>query len=444
MVTDDFAMQLATFRFGVIADFVTGTRLSRGEKLRLLDEKAKRSYQIPGSSRTRISKSTMYLWIANYKKAGYRIEGLMPQKRKDSGSYRKLDASIRMAIVELRQENPNYTVPAIITKLKHARMISADERLNLSSIYRFLKKEKLINTSPGPQSDKRRFEAAYPNEIWQCDVMHGPLVKVQGGPQKKSYLIAIMDDHTRLIVHAQFYLSETFESLKDCLRQAVATRGIPSKFYVDNGACYRSTQLEQVLAALGTVLTHSRPYTPEGRGKIERWFRYVRQDFLPIHAHKPLGLDELNHKLEPWLDAYNDKPHSTTKVSPYDRYRKNLSCIRSAPDELLDYFRRVEIRRVKKDRTVQVNNRHFEVATGLIDRRVELKYHEDAPTDVEVFFEGRSYGKAVVLDVNVNARVGREGPRKLQNSKDHKLAEASPKISSGQLFNPCPEAGGPL
>lgn len=435
MVTDDFAMQLATFRFGVIADFVTGTRLSRGEKLRLLDEKAKRSYQIPGTSRTRISKSTMYLWIANYKKAGYRIEGLMPQKRKDSGSYRKLDPSIRMAIRELRQENPHYTVPVMITKLKHERLIGADERLNKSSIYRFLKHEKSHNGTAVTPSDKRRFEAAYPNEIWQCDVMHGPMVKVKEGPHKKAYLLAIMDDHTRLIVHAQFYLNETFESLKDCLRQAVSRRGIPSKFYVDNGACYRSTQLEQVLAALGAALTHSKPYTPEGRGKIERWFRYVRQDFLPIHAHKPLSLQELNNQLESWLDSYNDKPHSTTKMSPYERYRKNLSCIRPAPEDLLDYFRRVEIRRVKKDRTVQVNNRHFEVPTGLIDRRVELRFHDDAPEDVEVFFEARSYGKAVVLDVSVNARIGREGHQKNKKSKGEPLTEEYPKVNSGQLFN---------
>ena len=136
--------------------------------------------------------------------------------------------------------------------------------------------------------------------------MHGPQVKMAQGPQKKAYLIAIMDDHSRLVVAAQFYLSETVESLLDALRQAIERRGIPSKFYVDNGACYRAHHLEQTLAALGIALAHSRPYIPQGRGKIERWFRYVRQDFIPVYADKPLSLDELNERLEAWVDRYND------------------------------------------------------------------------------------------------------------------------------------------
>ena len=433
MITEDLATQIATFRFGVISDFIGGTRLEYGERSRLLKEKSEREYDIPGSGRSRISPSTINLWIHRYRESNNRLEGLKPKTRQDRGTYRKLDATIRMALKELRAENPKYTVPVMMTKLKHRKIISSEDKLNKASIYRFLKSEGLDKRQATAANDRRRFEADYPNQIWQCDVMHGgPLIKVDTGPNKKAYLCAIMDDHSRMIVHAQFYPSEAFESLKDCLHQAVMKRGIPQKFYVDNGACYRSTHLEQVLAALGVGLTHSKPYTPQGRGKIERFFRYIRQDFMPLHADRPVSLVELNERLDSWIDGYNARPHSTTKVSPYDRFKNNLACVRPAPDELLDYFRKVEERRVKKDRTVQLNNRLFEVPVGLIDRRVELKFHNETPEDVEVFFEDHSYGKAVVLDPHVNARIGREGS--VITSTKPEQSEDDSAMETGKLF----------
>ena len=434
---NDRAMEIATFRFGIIADFVRGGRLEYGEKQRLLQEKAERSYDIPGSTKTRVAVSTILAWISDYRKAGYKIEGLMPKQRKDFGSYRKLDAMLRMAIKELKLENPNYTVPAIIKMLKHRRVIGSEDKLNRVSIYRFIKREKLHEKS-NPPKDKRRFEAPYPNAIWQSDVMHGPMVKTEKGPLKKSYLCAILDDHSRLIVHAKFYLDETLESLKDCFREAIMKRGIPQKFYVDNGANYRANNLEQVLAALGVILTHSRPYTPQGRGKIERWFRYVRQDFIPTEAHKPLTLDDLNEKLENWVDHYNDTNHSVTKMTPYEKFRSGLQCIRPAPEDLLDYFRYVDFRKVKKDRSIQLKGRLYEVPTGLIDKSVELRFHADDMDNIEVFYEGHSYGKAVPLNPHVNATIGRD------YGDDHKTKEAASsnidendgekKITTGKLF----------
>lgn len=253
-------------------------------------------------------------------------------------------------------------------------------------------------------------KASFPNQIWQCDVMHGPSVKRESGPQKKSYLWAIMDDHSRLIIHAQFYLNETLESLKDCLMQGMSKRGPPGKFYVDNGSCYRARNLEQILASLGTALVHSRPYIPQGRGKIERWFRYVRQDFLTVNADRPFSLQDLNERLETWVDEYNANPHSSIKMSPYDKFRADLECIRPAPTDLLNYFRKIEQRKVKKDRTIQLNTRIFEAPVTLIDKKVELYFHDAEPDVVEVFFEGRTYGMAVIMDPHINSRIGRDYP----------------------------------
>ena len=144
-------------------------------------------------------------------------------------------------------------------------------------MYRYLKNEELTVVNEEAK-DKRAFEASHPNEIWQSDVMHGPRVLVEG-KLKKAYLIGIIDDYSRFIIHAQFYLAETRENFLDALRQAVLSRGLPQKLYIDNGSCYKALHLEQVAAQLGVTITHSRPYTPQGRGKIERWFRYVQDSF---------------------------------------------------------------------------------------------------------------------------------------------------------------------
>ncbi len=432
----DLAMQVATFRFGLIADFVTGTKLGYGEKERLLAEKATRAYEIPGSAKTRVSRATMLSWISAYRKGGYKIEALTPKARADRGSFRSLDTTLRLAIIGLKEENPYYTVPVIIKKLRLAKVLGPDDPVNKATIYRFIRQQKFNRISDNAV-DRRRFESEHSNQVWQCDVLHGPLVFIDGLPAaRKSYLMAIIDDHSRLIVHAQFYGAETFEALKEALRQAISRRGIPQKFYVDNGACYRSEQLERILASLGVALTHSRPYMPQGRGKIERWFKNVRDSFLPMLPPTSLPLLALNERLDQFVDDYNNREHSTIKETPYQRYRRDLSCVRPAPERLLDYFRRHEYRRVKKDRTVQVQSRVFEVPVKLIDRTVELYFHDDTPEDVEVMYQGLSFGRAVPLSVTVNAKVGRDyGEDTLRPKAPPPSTPLTPELIGGTLFD---------
>lgn len=435
--TNDQAMKVATFRFGIIGDFVTGVRLAYGEKERLLAEKAARTYEIPGTAATRVSRASILAWISAYRKGGYKIEALCPKVRSDRGCYRNFDTTLRMAIKGLKEENPYYTVPVIIKKLRLQKIIGPDEPVNKATIYRFLRQENLTKLS-SDAVDRRRFEAEHSNQIWQCDVLHGPMVLVEGSSSsKKAYLMAIIDDHSRLIVHAQFYLSETFETLKDALRAAISRRGLAQKFYVDNGACYRSEQLDRILASLGIALSHSRPYTPQGRGKIERWFKNIRDSFLPLLPKGMVSLSTLNERLDVFVDDYNNTEHSAIKETPYERYRKDLSCVRQAPERLLDYFRRREQRRVKKDRTVQVEGRLFEVSAKLIDKTVDLLFHDDAPDDVEVLYQGLTYGRGVPVNLAVNATVGRDwGESKKPAAKKATMVDlvASP-TSGGTLFD---------
>jgi transposase InsO family protein len=309
-----------------------------------------------------------------------------------------------------------------VAELKHQKYLSTNESINLSVLYRFLKKENLQR--PKVLRDRRAFEASLPNEMWQSDVLHGPAVFVKG-KKVKSYLIAIIDDHSRLAVHANFFLSEGLDDFKFCLKTAIEKRGLPQKLYIDNGSCYKALNLEQVTACLGIGIAHTPPYTPQGRGKIERWFRYVRDNFL-CTCPKDISLDMLNELFDDWIENYNERIHSTTEQAPLARYQANMKCVRPAPKDLINYFRMVEFRKVKKDRTVRLNGATFEVPIELIDFRVELKFHKESAEDVEVFLDGKSFGKAELLDRNVNFKIGRN--YKLNSELTAKV------VKSGELF----------
>jgi putative transposase len=311
-------------------------------------------------------------------------------------------------------------------------LIGSDDQISKSTIYRFLSHEELGRPS-ADAVDRRRFEAESSNEIWQCDVMHGPKLFDGEGKVRKSYLLAIIDDHSRFIIHARFYESEGFETLKRGLRESIQRRGIPQKFYVDNGSCYRAENLTYVTAALGIKLVHSKPYTPQGRGKIERWFRNIREDFLLRQNTTDLTFIEMSESLEIWVAGYNSRIHSVTKMSPEDRFKKNIECVRYAPTDIDRYFRKVVTRLVRKDRVVQLDNRVYEVLPTLIDRQVELHFHPEEPDEIEVYFDGRSYGKANLVNVAVNKKLGREGSI-TEGQPSFEYMERASEIQSGSLF----------
>ncbi|MCK5883596.1 MAG: DDE-type integrase/transposase/recombinase [Bacteriovoracaceae bacterium] len=426
------AMEIATFRFGIISEFVTGVVLSYGERERLLLEKSSRTYSIPNSRRTTISRSTIISWIREYGKSGKQIDGLLPKNRKDKGVSKSLSPTLRIAIKEMKKDHPSYTVPVIIRKLKQLKLIESDEDINKRTIYTFLKNEKLTSLNTGAE-DRRKFEASAPNEIWQGDVMHGPRAWIKG-VNRKTYLNALIDDHSRLIVHAEFYTEETLDTLKDCLYQAISKRGLPQKLYVDNGSCYKALNLQQITACLGIALKHARPYTPQGKGKVERWFRNVRDNFLPFYTSVKT-LEMLNEQLMEWVDEYNKTIHSSTKITPYDRFKKNLECIRKAPQNLSDYFRIIDFRKVKMDRTIRLNSVWYEAPSELINKKVEVRYHEKEDTKVEVFFNNKSFGLIEQVDQHVNAKVGRNWRSLKKEEKEANDVKESESVSTGELFS---------
>ncbi len=358
-MTEEQKKEVATFRFGVIHELVNTKGLSRGEQERLIREKCERRWNIPFSNRTRIGRTTILRWVRLYTAGGGRIESLFATDRSDHGATRAMDEETCLSLLALRREFPRVTIKDLISKMKEA---NPEARLNPSSVYRLLRREGMMKL-PGPKCvDRRKFEAELANEIWQSDVLHGPMV-MAGEKMRKTYLIAFLDDHSRLVPHGEFYFSEGVECFMDALEKALMKRGLPRKLYTDNGAAFRSHHLEQVCASLGIALIHARPYKPRGKGKIERFFRTVREGFLAgFKAESLVGLNEAFHL---WLDdGYHQRKHTSTAQTPHARFTSRLECLRAAPVDLRDHFRQLGSQR-QDDHTKRQNLR----GAGLLDRQ---------------------------------------------------------------------------
>lgn len=417
--------QIAVFRFGVIADFVTGVKLHRGEKERLLADKCARKWMIPYSNRTSIGRSTIRDWIKSYQTGGGRLEALYPCDRMDRGKSRTIDDETAANLTCLRSEMPTATVETLIGVMTQRRLITPGTRLNATNVWRFLHQHGLMPELL-PPADRRKYEAELPNDIWQSDVMHGPRVLVNDR-KRKAYLIAFIDDHSRLIPFGGFYLSENLAAFLDAFEKALLKRGLPRKLYVDNGSAFRSRQLEHVCASLAIALIHATAYQPQGKGKIERFFRTVRTQFLTTLATNS-SLADLNNGFHHWLDQYHRRRHSAIAQSPLQRYGANIQCLRAAPDDLKDHFRIVVRRTVAKDRSVTIDGRLFEAPVALIGKRIDLLYHKDQPLQVEARLSGKSYGILQPVDLAVNCRVKRDKNRNTQIDSDDTRPPSGGKI----------------
>jgi hypothetical protein len=233
------------------------------------------------------------------------------------------------------------------------------------------------------------------------------------GRRRKAYLIAFIDDHSRLIPQAAFYLSENLDAFLNAFEQALLKRGLPRKLYVDNGSAYRSRQLEHTCAQLSIALIHARAYQPQGKGKIERFFRTVRMQFLPTLPAE-MSLTALNASWQLWLTTYHQRRHSATGCSPWQRFAEHMQCLRTAPENLTDYFRIVARRTVAKDRSITLEGRLYEAPVPLIGKRIELFYHNSNVKRVEARLNNQSYGFLRLVDLAVNCRVKRDRNRNTQ------------------------------
>jgi putative transposase len=426
-MTEEQKKQVGTFRFGVIHDLVNRLDMDHGEQERLLREKCSRKWSIPYSRKSRIAHTTILNWMKRYRDSGGRIESLYPKERSDLGRSRALDEETVLSLINLRKEFPRMTLAGIIEKMHERKLVGTGVKLTVSTVRRILHCKGLMKPEGQGAEDRRKFEAEHANEIWQSDIMHGPMVKV-GDKMRKTYLIAFLDDHSRLVPHAEFYLSENVESYTDGLEKALSKRGLPRKIYTDNGSAMRSHHLDHVCASLGVALIHARPYKPRGKGKIERFFRNIRDSFL--NGFEGKTLKNLNEELSLWLENYHGREHRSTGQSPFKRFTEKMECLRPAPENLRDHFRKLARRRVARDRTITLHGKLYEAPVCLIGKQVEILYHDQDEGRVEIKCAKISHGFVRPVDLHVNCTVKRDRNRNPQMS----AASESERYKSGSLW----------
>jgi len=413
------AEEVALFRYGLIADLRHPDGDSAGKKLyERLREKASKSYCIPGSRRTRVAVETLKDWLEDYKAGGF--DALRPKPRKDIGSSRSIPPEVVDLLVHIKDEHRDYSVAMTIEEARRLNEKACGVALPISTVHRLLSRAGVMKPPPeSPTSkDHRRFSYQRAGELWMSDVMHGPAVVVGGRRKQKTYLIALLDDATRIVPYATFALSESAVAFLPVFEQAIRRRGIALRLYVDNGAAYRSRQLSLVCAKLGITLIHARPYQPAGKGKQERWFRTVRMQFLPTLGEKDTAsLEALNRRLWSWVEGeYHQAPHrGLDGQTPLDAWAMRSADLRlPGPDlDLRDLFLFEQKRRVHKDRTVSLDGVLYEVEAALVGEVVVLRYdpaRRGAPIDV--WHQGKKACTARVVDAYANCFVKRNHERK--------------------------------
>jgi transposase InsO family protein len=252
--------------------------------------------------------------------------------------------------------------------------------LSAATLYRFLRARGLTERQLllAQATPRKKYEAEYANQIWQSDMMYGPWVQRAGGGKMQVFLQATLDDASRLIPHAQFYPDQGLDSFLDCLRQAIAARGVPTRLYMDNGKIYCSPQLARIAASIGILIVHTPPYQPEGRGKIERFFRSVREQFLAnLDPKVLLTLEQLNERFWHWIDTfYHRTEHSVLGATPLVRWQRDIERVRQLPpatDLRRLFFHRLN-RLVRRDSTFLLKHQFYEAPPHLAGQQIEVRF----------------------------------------------------------------------
>jgi putative transposase len=350
---------------------------------------------------------TIETWLGRYHKHG--VTALENTVRSDKGKTRKVSPEIVQEAIDailpkVHGRNPKR---ATLYRLCIEQGLLTRSQVAPNTFSRLVKRFEMLK----PQADstnKHRlaFAKAHANEMWQADTLYGPFVQDQGSPVQ-TRLIAFLDDASRVCCHGQFFLAENVDTLIEALRAAFYKRGVPHSLYVDNGSIYSSKEIIQICARVGCLLAHTPVRDGAAKGKVERFFRTLRDQFLARQLDLS-SLDALNRQFTHWVEEqYNAQLHSVLGMSPLDRFALDRNRLRFLPpneanDEL---FFVEEDRHVRADNTFSFKSVRFEAPRHLPDRTIQVRYERKAPTHrVIVYYKGERMGQARPLDPVANDR----------------------------------------
>ena len=331
-----------------------------------------------------ISIRTLMRWLAKYRQDGF--EGL-----KNMGKCEKRPHIIPEEVVDeavqLRRELPSRSIPQIIEILEMEGK-AAPGFLKRSTLQESLQargysaQQMKMYSQPGVGA--RRFVRPLRNDLWQSDIKFGPYITVDK-EKKQIYLVCFIDDATRYVVHGEFYDNLEQEIVEDCFRKAILKEGLPKQVYFDNGKQFRNTWMQRACAVLGIRLLFTKPYSPESKGKIERFNLTVSTFLDEVSLKRCRTLDEYNKYFAVWLqECYHLKVHSGLKMSPQAAYKSSKSALRFASaDTVASAFRRVERRKVDKSGCVSFRGKKYEVGVLFIGQTISVSYDPNDPETLD-------------------------------------------------------------
>jgi len=350
---------------------------------------------------------TIQTWYSRFKKHG--VTQMENKPRSDKGKIRKVVLedvleAIRQVLPKLHGRTPSR---AMLYRLCIEEGLLTRTQIADTTFRRIVKQYELLK-SDAECSNKIRlaFAKAHANQMWQADTLVGPYLQHEG-THLQTRLIAFLDDASRVCAHGQFFLAENVDTLIEALRAAFYKRGVPQSLYVDNGSIYSSREIIQICARVGCLLHHTPVRDGAAKGKIERFFRTVREQFLSRSLDLS-SLEALNRQFIHWVEEhYNAQKHSVLEMTPLDRFALDRSRVRYLPpnqanDEL---FFVEEDRTVRADNTFSFKSLRFEAPRHLPDRTVQIRFERKHPTQrVIVFYKAERMGEAKLLNPVANDR----------------------------------------
>jgi len=379
------ARDIALFRYALIRP-LADPALSPVERGRLVRELAERVHTGPFGEPATVSRASLDRWIRTWRAGGF--DALIPAERQVQP---RTDAAVLELAIRLKREQPRRTAEQI------ARIVAQQQGWapTARTLQRHFARLEL-NTRPDgtPPAVFGRFEADQPDELWVTDGLHGPIIE-----GKRAVLFALLDDHSRYVVGHRWGHGEDTLGMQAALHDAVKTHGCPQRLYADNGSAYSSSQLAWSAAVLDIRIVHSQPGRPQGRGKIERWNRTVRDQFLvEIHTSGCTSLAELNRLFTAWVhQQYHRAVHSETGATPAQRYHTDRTAATRRPDPavLRRAFLWREQRKVTSFAVVSLHGNGYQVEPALVGRTVDLLFTPFDLTVIDVEYQGRPMGRAI-------------------------------------------------
>lgn len=382
MKDEQMKREMALFRFSLIAPVVAGT-YQQASKMDYYKETCAKEHLLPNGKLVKFSPLTLKKWYWKYTDGG--LEALIPQARMDLGKSRALTEDVCRQIHAYREKFPYITGKKIHEKLI-AEGYMKETDASVDTIYRYLKSADLTKAGM-PAQECLAFEFEHANDCWQADTTMGPTI-VYEGRHRQTYLIAFIDDASRLLVHGEFFFEDNAVNMQKAFQKAVLKYGVPKRLFVDNGCSYQNNQLDWICAELGIVKVHSKPYHPQGKAKIERSHRTEKDrwmnctDWNDFHC-----LEDVNHSYHRFLDTeYNNRPHSSIGTTPRERYLKDFDTLRFLEKTVVEegFLHRIT-RKVTPTATVSLFNVCYEVPQQYIGHTIHLRYRPEDMSEIYIY-----------------------------------------------------------